>query len=84
MVAYAIVLLTDLDDVNTVAFMEVQTGTDMLVMRGEVVRSFVQCTNKAYETFPEAACLEEGLKLIPPTLQPVFAHLYEKLGGIII
>lgn len=84
MIAYAIVLLTDLDDVNTITYITVQLGTDTFSLHGEVVRSFVRCTNEAYAIYPKAECLEVGLKLIPPEFRPLFEHLYKRLGGIIV
>lgn len=84
MIAYEMVLLNDPDTINEEQDIEVQYGTEVIGMCGNIVRSFVRCTNKAFERFPEEDVLEEGLRLVPPEFRPMFAFLYEKLKGVII
>lgn len=84
MLEYAIVLLTDLENVPNAERIEVRYGTTVHNICGETVRSFVKCTNHAYHDYPFDDCLAHGLSLIPPEFRPIFEYLYETLKETII
>ena len=84
MIAYALVLLTDLEGIKTASRIEVRHGTVVHSICGEIVRAFVQATNHAYHDFPYDNCLAYGLKLVPPTMRPIFEYLYETLREVFI
>lgn len=85
MIAYAIVLLTDVEKVQGAGLINVQCGIGVLSVDGDAIRSFIRCANKAYKCYPGADCLEIGLEHVhPPELRCIFAHLYERLKGVII
>ena len=84
MIEYRMVLLNDLETINEECEIKIQYGTEVVVMCGEMVRSFVRCTNKGYERFPEEDVLEEGLRLIPSQLRYIYRFLYEKLNDVIM
>ena len=79
MITYAIVTLTDPENLSSACIKEVQYGTEVLGLPGDLVRSFVECTNKGYLTDPWEDVIEEGLELRPPPFRPVFRHLYEEM-----
>lgn len=79
MIAYAIVILTNLEDLKVTSTIEVRYGTEILNLDGEVVRAFVRCANNGYETFPWLDVLAEGLELISPFARPIYRHLYEEM-----
>ena len=83
MIAYTMMLLTDLEDVNKADFIRVQCGTGVVQICGEAVRGFVVAANKAFKCFPGEDCLGQGLELIQPELRPVFEYLYEELCNIV-
>lgn len=84
MIAYAVVLLTDIGDALEAPRIEVQYGTKRLDLCGEVVRAFVRSTNHAYHDFPYSDCLDCGLTLVPPELREIFRHLYNTLKETIV
>lgn len=84
MIAYAVMLLTDLEDVEEADTIDVVYGTRKLGLSGVVVRSFVRSTNHAYHDFPYDDCLSYGLSLVPPPLRPIFKYLYETLKETIL
>lgn len=84
MIAYAMVLLTDLEDIREVRHIVVQYGTAKLSLDGEAVRQFVKCTNHAYHDYPYQDCLAYGLALLAPEFRPVFKHLYETLREVFV
>lgn len=84
MIAYAIVLLTDLEDIFEADRIEVCYGTNTCKIDGEMVRTFVKATNHAYHDFPYSDCLSYGLTLVPPEMRPIFEYLYETLKETII
>lgn len=83
MIAYTIVLLTELSKVDAIEIFEVQVGTMVIGLHGDMVRSFVHCMNKACASYPEADCLEYGLEWIPPEYRDVFTYLYETCKELI-
>ena len=83
MIIYNVVILTELTEIKTAEIIEVQLGTVVNGMDGDTVRSFIRCTNKAYELYPTDDCLHAGLEFIPPEFHSLFEHLYEKLGELI-
>lgn len=84
MIAYAIVLLTDIEDIHKAESIDIMYGTAELSLHGEAVRRFVECTNHAYHDFPYYDCLTAGLEFVPPKLRFIFAHLYETLKETIV
>jgi len=84
MIEYAIVLLTDVEDVRKAGMIDVQYGTATLSLCGELVRSFIRSTNHAYHDYPYSNCLAYGLEHIPPELRPILAHLYDTLKEVIV
>jgi len=84
MIAYTIVLLTDLEDVHSANAVTVQHGTVRITFPGELVRDFVRTTNHAYHDFPYQNCLEYGLVLFPPAMRPIFEYLYETLKEVFV
>ena len=79
MIEYAVVTLTDPKDFNSASIIEVQYGTKVVGLCGDMVRNFIRCTNNAYITFPDEDVLAEGLELIPPHARPIVKHLYEEM-----
>lgn len=82
MIAHAIVTLTDSEDLNETSVIEVQYGTEVFGLCGEMVRSFVRCVNKARATWltrTEEEILAEGLRIIPSETRPLLKHLYEEM-----
>lgn len=84
MIAYAMILLTDLGDIHEACRIEVQYGTRTVSICGETVRAFVKCTNHAYHDHPFGNCLGYGLELIPPEMRPIFEYLYETLKEVFV
>ncbi len=84
MIAYAIVLLTDIADIRTAERIKIQIGTRVGCMDADTVRAFVKCTNHAYHDYPYQDCLTMGLEMIPPELRPIFEYLYIKLKETIV
>ena len=84
MIEYAIVLLTDLEDIREACRIDVQFGTARLSLDGDIVRAFVKCTNHAYYDYPFDNCLGYGLELVPPELRPIFEYLFETLKETIV
>lgn len=84
MIAYAIVLLTDLEDIKEACRINVQFGTAGLSLDGDTVRAFVQCTNHAYHDHPYDNCLAYGLTLLPPELRSIFEYLFETLREVFV
>lgn len=84
MVAYAIVLLTDMEDVHEACRIEVRYGTITHSICGETVRAFVRATNHTYHDYPNRNCLACGLEFVPPEMRPIFEYLYETLKETIV
>lgn len=84
MIAYTIMLLTEIADIKEAPHIAIQCGTEELHICGDIVRAFVRCTNHAYHDYPFDDCLGYGLELIPPELRSVFAYLYETLKETIV
>jgi len=83
MIAFEMVLLTELEDVNTTPAITVQVGTERIFICAEAVRHFVRATNKGYTLFPHEDVLTAGLEFIRPELQEVMSFLYEELKEVI-
>ena len=84
MIAYSIVLLTEMDDIEEAPRIQVRCGTGMLSVDGAMVREFVKCTNHAYHDYPYYDCLTVGLALIPSELRSIFEYLYETLREVFV
>lgn len=84
MIAYAVVLLTDLEDTKKACTIDVQYGLARLDLCGELVRSFIRATNHAYHDYPFHDCLTLGLETVPPELRPILAYLYETLREVFV
>lgn len=78
------ILLTDLKTINKTRDITVQYGTEVVGLPGDMVRSFIRCTNAACKRFPNEDVLAEGLRLIPPEFREVLEWLYEKLNDVIV
>jgi len=81
-IEYAIVLLTNIEDVKKVNRVKVRFGTEVYSINGEIARAFVESTNHAYHDYPHHNCLEHGLEFVPPELRPIFEYLYETLREV--
>lgn len=81
MIAYKVVLLTDIENVLEACTIDIMYGTSKLSLCGEMVRTFVRATNHAYHDYPFDDCLELGLTLVPPELRYILRYLYETLKG---
>lgn len=79
MICYRITILTNPEDFSSARIIEVQHGTEIIGLPGNIVRSFIECTNKGYLTDPWEDVIGAGLELIPPPFRPVFRHLYEEM-----
>lgn len=84
MIEYNPILLTDLEDINRAAIIRVQYGTDVCFLRGDLVRSFIKCTNEAIAKHPGEDCLSCGLQQIPESVRFVVEYLYEILCEVIV
>ena len=84
MIEYAMILLTDLEDIHEASRIEVRYGTITHNICGEMVRAFVKSTNHAYHDYPFDNCLGYGLELVPPEMRPIFEYLYETLKETIV
>lgn len=80
MIAYNIVLITDLEEAKTAEILQIQHGEFFLEIRGSIIRAFIQAVQMAYETWPENDCLELGLMDIPDYARPIFRYCYEIMG----
>lgn len=84
MIAYAVILLTPIENIHEAQRVLVRYGTTRYSICGEVVRAFVMSTNHAYHDFPYTDCLAHGLTLVPPEMRPIFEYLYETLKEVFV
>jgi len=84
MIAYAVVLLTPIENIHEAQRVLVCYGTTNHSICGDVVRAFVMSTNHAYHDYPFDNCLGYGLELIPPEMRPIFEYLYETLKEVFV
>lgn len=89
MIAYAIVILTDLAEVNTADSIEMKWGLDEFSFGGNIVRGFIKSTKKILacpiSTNSEEEVLELIMKgIVPPPFREIFEMLYYELKEVIV